>query len=130
MTTLTRRSFLKDMLLLCAAPAIVKIESIMPVKPMVPTGPYYERVPFYSLGTEAMPLSLTKENILEYMLECQKILDEQNVPTEGRVIYIPDWVAEQFPLETAGSDIKAVPTIFLPEDSIILSGKGLNHNAQ
>ena len=124
---LTRRSFLKDMLLLCAAPAIVKIESIMPVKVIIPAGPYYERVPFYSLGTEAMPLSLTKENIIEYMLECQKILDEQCVPTTDRVIYVPDWIAEQFPLETAGSDIKAVPTIFLPEDSTIFMG-GSNHN--
>lgn len=35
---ITRRSFLKDMLLLCAAPAIIKIERLMPVKAIVMPG--------------------------------------------------------------------------------------------
>lgn len=38
----------------------------------------------YDMGTDAAPLVLTKDNILETILAMASILDEQNVPEEGR----------------------------------------------
>lgn len=36
------------------------------------------------LGTDAAPIALTKDNVLQKILEMAAVLDEQNVPTEGR----------------------------------------------
>lgn len=38
----------------------------------------------YDLGTDAAPESLTKDNILTYILQMASVLDEQNVPDQGR----------------------------------------------
>jgi len=35
------------------------------------------------------PVELTKDNVLDFIIEAGKILDEQNVPTEDRWIKIP-----------------------------------------
>jgi len=38
----------------------------------------------YNLGTDAAPVTLTKDNILETILAMASVLDEQNVPEDGR----------------------------------------------
>lgn len=38
----------------------------------------------YNMGTDAAPVALTASNILQKVLEMASILDEQNVPSEGR----------------------------------------------
>jgi len=42
----------------------------------------------YDLGTDAAPEALTKDNILSYILALASVLDEQNVPEEGRFLVI------------------------------------------
>jgi hypothetical protein len=36
-------------------------------------------------------ISLTKSNILEYIVDCGTVLDEQNVPKQGRYFIMPPW---------------------------------------
>ncbi len=38
----------------------------------------------YNLGTDAAPVALTAANVLQKVLELASVLDEQNVPSEGR----------------------------------------------
>ncbi len=40
----------------------------------------------YNLGTDAAPIALTAANVLQVILELASVLDEQNVPSEGRWI--------------------------------------------
>lgn len=47
----------------------------------------------YNLGVTTAPVQLTKSNILEYIVDCGTVLDEQNVPETGRWMVIPAWVA-------------------------------------
>ncbi|WP_328186908.1 phage major capsid protein [Marinobacter sp. OP 3.4] len=44
-----------------------------------------------NLGAAAAPVSITKDNILDYIVDCGTVLDEQNVPEEGRFIILPAW---------------------------------------
>lgn len=44
-----------------------------------------------NLGAAAAPLTITKDNILDYIVDCGTVLDEQNVPEEGRFIVLPAW---------------------------------------
>lgn len=78
---ISRRSFLKDILLCCSAPAIIRIERLMPVKPLVPVSAFLPVLadsrsisyPFsrraLNLGTSDNPVKLTKDNVLEYLVE-------------------------------------------------------------
>lgn len=43
------------------------------------------------LGTTGAPIALTKLNILEYIVDMGTVLEEQNVPEEGRFILMPPW---------------------------------------
>lgn len=45
----------------------------------------------FGLGTAGVPLSLTKANILDYIVDCGTVLDEQNVPENGRFFIMPPW---------------------------------------
>jgi hypothetical protein len=49
----------------------------------------------YNLGAAAStaPVQITKANVLEYIVDCGSVLDEQNVPETGRWLLIPSWFA-------------------------------------
>jgi hypothetical protein len=49
----------------------------------------------YNLGVVATPapVQITKANVLEYIVDCGSVLDEQNVPETGRWLIIPSWFA-------------------------------------
>lgn len=44
-----------------------------------------------NLGVSGTPLALTKENILDKIVECGVVLDEQNAPDENRWMVLPAW---------------------------------------
>ena len=54
------------------------------------------------LGVTGSPVGLTKANVLDYIVSCGQVLDEQNVPEEGRWMVIPAWMASLIKL----SDLK------------------------
>jgi len=45
-----------------------------------------------TLGTTATPVTLTKSNVLDTILNMGQALDEQNVPEDGRWLVIPAWM--------------------------------------
>lgn len=45
------------------------------------------------LGTASTPISVTKANVLDYIVDLGTVLDEQNIPETGRFIVIPAWMA-------------------------------------
>jgi len=47
----------------------------------------------FNLGASGAPAQITKANVLEYIIDCGTVLDEQNVPETGRWIVIPAWFA-------------------------------------
>lgn len=47
----------------------------------------------YNLGTTGSPVSLTKTNVLDYMVDLGSVLSEQNVPETDRCMVIPIWMA-------------------------------------
>jgi hypothetical protein len=47
----------------------------------------------YNLGATSGPVQLTKANVLEYIIDCGSVLDEQNVPETGRWLLLPSWAA-------------------------------------
>ncbi len=47
----------------------------------------------YNLGASAAPVQITKANVLEYIVDCGSVLDEENVPESGRWMVIPSWFA-------------------------------------
>lgn len=44
-----------------------------------------------NLGTAGSPLSLTKDNIIDLIVDFGTVLDEQNVPESGRWVCLPAW---------------------------------------
>jgi len=46
-----------------------------------------------NLGTDASPRACTSSNILDLFLDAGQVLDEQNVPEDGRFLVIPSWMA-------------------------------------
>lgn len=46
-----------------------------------------------NLGTTAAPITLSKANVLDTILNMGQALDEQNVPEDGRWLVIPAWMA-------------------------------------
>lgn len=44
-----------------------------------------------NLGTTGTPKTLTKSNIIDYIVDCGVVLDEQNVPEENRWMTLPAW---------------------------------------
>lgn len=47
----------------------------------------------YAMGASGAPVTLTKTNILDYIVDAGSVLDEQNVPETGRWFVIPTWAA-------------------------------------
>ncbi len=47
----------------------------------------------FNLGASGAPAQITKANVIEYILDAGTVLDEQNVPEEGRWMVIPSWMA-------------------------------------
>jgi len=56
-----------------------------------------------NLGTQADPVTVTKDNVLELVLSLGQALDEQNVPETGRYLVAPFWVTTLLKL----SDLKS-----------------------
>ena len=46
-----------------------------------------------NLGVAGSPLSITKTNVLDVMVDASTVLDEQNVPDDERWIMLPPWMA-------------------------------------
>ena len=46
-----------------------------------------------NLGTDASPRAITKANVLDLILDAGQVLDESNVPEDGRWLVIPAWMA-------------------------------------
>lgn len=44
-----------------------------------------------NLGTVTAPLTLTKSNVVDWITDLGQVLDEQNVPDEGRWLVLPPW---------------------------------------
>lgn len=47
----------------------------------------------YDLGATGACESVTKANVLDYIVDCGSVLSEQNVPETGRWMVIPTWMA-------------------------------------
>lgn len=45
----------------------------------------------FDLGAAGAAIGLTKENILDYIVDLGTVLDEQNVPDDGRWLVLPAW---------------------------------------
>jgi hypothetical protein len=45
-----------------------------------------------NIGTSSAPFGLTKTNVVEFIVDLGTVLDEQNVPDEGRWLVVPPWV--------------------------------------
>lgn len=45
----------------------------------------------YNLGVAATPIQITKDTALDYIADLASVLDEADVPNEGRFIVIPSW---------------------------------------
>lgn len=48
-----------------------------------------------ALGVTGTPVDVTKVNVLDRIVDCGQVLDEQNVPEAGRWMVIPPWMAAQ-----------------------------------
>ncbi|GEK46550.1 hypothetical protein HPA02_08330 [Bisbaumannia pacifica] len=46
----------------------------------------------YNLGEAGAPVAVTKDNILDTLVDCGSVLDEQNVPDENRWVILPAWM--------------------------------------
>ncbi len=47
----------------------------------------------YDIGSDSAPLVVTRSNIVEKIVEMGAILDEQNIPDDGRFLIIPVWMS-------------------------------------
>jgi hypothetical protein len=47
----------------------------------------------FNLGTSGSPVSITKSDVLDYIVDCGTVLDEMNIPETGRWMIIPAWMA-------------------------------------
>lgn len=47
----------------------------------------------YNLGTSGAPIQITSTNIIDYIVACGGVLDENDVPDESRWMVIPSWMA-------------------------------------
>lgn len=71
----------------------------------------------YNLGASGSPVQVTKANIIDYIVACGGVLDEQDVPDENRWMVIPSWMAVQL----KSSDLKDVSMTGDPK-SVLRSG--------
>lgn len=47
----------------------------------------------YDLGSTGAPVQISKADVIDYIVDCGTVLDEQNVPDTGRWIVIPSWMS-------------------------------------
>jgi len=47
----------------------------------------------FNLGAAGSPLAITKDNVLDTLVDAGTVLDDQNTPNEDRWMLIPGWVA-------------------------------------
>lgn len=47
----------------------------------------------YALGVTGTPIDLTRSNIVEKIVEWGAVLDEQNMPSDGRFLILPVWAS-------------------------------------
>jgi hypothetical protein len=47
----------------------------------------------YNMGKVNTPVQITKANVLDALVDCGSVLDEQNVPETGRWIVLPAWMS-------------------------------------
>lgn len=47
----------------------------------------------YNLGASGAPAIISRTNVLDYIVDCGSVLDEQNIPESGRWMVIPSWMA-------------------------------------
>lgn len=47
----------------------------------------------FNLGVTGTPIAVTKTNVLDYLVDCGTVLDEQNIPETERWMVIPAWMA-------------------------------------
>jgi len=47
----------------------------------------------FNLGASGTPVEILKSNVLDYIVDCGTVLDELNIPENGRFIVIPAWMA-------------------------------------
>lgn len=47
----------------------------------------------FNLGVSTAPVQITKANIIDYIVDAGTVLDEKNIPSEGRWMVIPMWMA-------------------------------------
>ena len=45
----------------------------------------------FDLGSAGSPIALTSSNILDYIVDCGTVLDENNRPEDGRFFILPPW---------------------------------------
>jgi hypothetical protein len=46
----------------------------------------------YNMGVSGSPVAITKENVLDFMMDMNSCLDEKNVPESGRSYALPTWM--------------------------------------
>lgn len=51
------------------------------------------RISDNNLGTTLAPVSVTKANVIDYIVDLGTVMDEQNAPETGRKLIIPAWMA-------------------------------------
>ena len=47
----------------------------------------------FNLGASGAPVQLSKTNVLDYIVDCGTVLDENDIPEEGRFLVLPAWAA-------------------------------------
>jgi hypothetical protein len=46
----------------------------------------------FNMGVSGTPLQITKANVLDFIVDSSTVLDEQNIPSEGRWAVLPAWM--------------------------------------
>jgi hypothetical protein len=70
------------------------------------------------LGDSTTPFGVSKTNVLDFMVDCGTVLDEQDVPDEGRWMVVPPW----FTARIKKSDLK-IASLAGDNTSILRNGK-------
>lgn len=71
-----------------------------------------------NLGTAAAPRSVSASNVIDFVVDCGQVLDEQNVSDEGRWMVLPPWMISRI----KRSDLK-IASLAGDSVSILRNGK-------
>ena len=72
----------------------------------------------YNMGAAGAPVEITKTNVLDVLVDCGSVLDEQNVPETGRWVVLPAWMSGML----KKSDLKSA-SIMGDAESVFRNGK-------